>query len=100
MSSIGSYASATSAPRTPATASASTCAVIVAMFVLATVFAVQRKDVTRGFDEVAHTSYVAHLQRTGEIWPALETMRMLDPHTFQFTGESNYLNHPPAFYML
>ena len=59
-----------------------------------------RKDITQGFDELAHASYVANLQATGETWPALERMRMLDPQNFEFTGAANYLNHPPVFYAL
>ncbi|WP_141686896.1 hypothetical protein [Bradyrhizobium sp. LMTR 3] len=59
-----------------------------------------RKDVTQGFDEVAHASYVAHLQRTGDIWPAFADLRMLDPSTFRFTDEANYLNHPSPYYLL
>src|SRR5271155_748841 len=55
---------------------------------------------TQGFDEVAHISYVAHIQATGEAWPALQDMRLLDPRSFQFTGTANYLNHPPMFYDL
>ena len=27
-------------------------------------------------------------------------MRLIDPQTFQFAGEANYLNHPPIFYAL
>jgi hypothetical protein len=27
-------------------------------------------------------------------------MRLIDPQNFQFTGEANYLNHPPPFYDL
>ena len=27
-------------------------------------------------------------------------MRLLDPRTFQFTDQPNYLNHPPEFYDL
>ncbi len=100
MSSIGSYVPTAAAPQADAGAGRIICAVILALFVLAAAFAAERKDVTRGFDEVAHASYVAHLQRSGEIWPALETMRMLDARTFRFTGEANYLNHPPPFYML
>jgi hypothetical protein len=86
------------------TASATTnlfvAAVILALFILAAGLSAARKDVTQGFDEVAHTSYVAHIQHTGEIWPKLEDMRLLDPHTFQFTAGANYLNHPPPFYAL
>ena len=59
-----------------------------------------RKDVTVGFDEVAHASYIAHLQYYGVTWPALENMRMLDPSSFRFTAEANYLNHPSPFYVL
>ena len=67
---------------------------------MAAAVSAQRKDVTQGFDEVAHLSHVAHLQNTGEMWPALETMRLLDPQNFRFTSEANYLNHPPPFYLL
>jgi hypothetical protein len=56
--------------------------------------------VTTGFDEPAHASYVAHIQQTGDAWPDLKRLRLLDPHTFEFTGEPNYLNHPPLFYAL
>src|SRR5687767_6307728 len=53
-----------------------------------------------GFDELAHISYIAHIQSTRSLWPSLESMRLLDPHTFQFTDRANYLNHPPIFYAL
>lgn len=53
-----------------------------------------------GFDELAHVSYIAHIQSTGNLWPALEGMRLLQPHTFQFADQANYLNHPPIFYAL
>ena len=59
-----------------------------------------RKDVTQGFDEVAHASYVAHLQHFGETWPAFKDMRMLDPSSFRFTNEANYLDHPSPYYVL
>ena len=59
-----------------------------------------RKDVTLGFDEVAHASYIAYLQGSGEPWPAFADMRMLDPSSFRFTGEANYLNHPSPYYLL
>ena len=75
-------------------------AVIFALFVVAALVSAERKDITQGFDEVAHASYVAEIQRTGRAWPELKTMRLLDPHTFQFTGKPNYLNHPPIFYAL
>jgi hypothetical protein len=75
-------------------------AVILALFVLSAVLSAARKDITQGFDEVAHASYVAHIQHSGDAWPALEQMRLLDPQSFQFTGRANYLNHPPIFYAL
>ncbi len=75
-------------------------AIILLLFVLSAALSAQRKDVTQGFDELAQVSYVAALQRSGEIWPALDTLRMLDPVTFRFTGEANYLNHPPLYYAL
>ncbi len=97
MSSIGTY----SAPAARATGAGLTIAAfILGLFVLAAVVSAGRKDVTQGFDEVAHASYVAHLQRTGFAWPALQRMHMLDPASFRFTDEANYLNHPPLFYAL
>jgi hypothetical protein len=75
-------------------------AVILALFVLAAVVGAARKDITQGFDEVAHVSYVAQIQRDGTTAPDLENMRLLDPHTFQFTATANYLNHPSIFYAL
>jgi hypothetical protein len=84
----------------PAAANFFVAAVIIGLFVLAAALGAERKDITQGFDEVAHASYVAHIQHTGDPWPALENMRLLDPQTFQFTGNANYLNHPPPFYAL
>jgi len=75
-------------------------AAILGLFVLAAILSAARKDLTQGFDELAHVSYVAEIQATGDAWPALENMHLLDPHSFQFTGEANYLNHPPMFYAL
>jgi hypothetical protein len=74
--------------------------VILVLFVLSAVVSAGRKDVAQGFDEVAHASYVAHIQASGQPWPALEQMRLLDPNSFRFTGTTNYLNHPPPFYDL
>ena len=53
-----------------------------------------------GFDEVAHTSYIASLQESGAIWPDLNGLRMLDPTSFRFTSQENYLNHPSPYYAL
>jgi hypothetical protein len=78
----------------------SVAVVILALFVLSAVVGAVHKDITQGFDEVAHASYVAHIQHTGDAAPALESMHLLDPQTFRFTGAANYLNHPPKFYAL
>jgi hypothetical protein len=84
----------------PATANFVAAAVILVLFVIAALFSAERKDVTAGFDEVAHVSYVAHIQHTDDLWPALERMRLIDPQTFHFTDRANYLNHPAPFYAL
>ena len=84
----------------PTTANWLAAVVILALFVVACVASAARKDVTTGFDEPAHVSYVAHIQHTGEAWPALDKMRLMDTQTFQFTAEPNFLNHPPIFYAL
>jgi hypothetical protein len=76
------------------------CAFVLLLFVVAATLSAIRKDVTFGFDEVAHASYVAHLQHSGETWPAFEDMRMLDPSSFRFTSEENYLDHPSPYYVL
>ena len=75
-------------------------AVIFAMFVAAAFFSAERKAITQGFDEVAQASYVAQIQHTHDLWPAFDDLRMLDPKTLRFTGEANYLDHPPIFYAL
>jgi hypothetical protein len=76
------------------------CVIVLLFFVVAATLSAVRKDVTQGFDEVAHASYVAYLQGSGETLPAFENMRMLDPSSFRFTGETNYLNHPAPYYVL
>ena len=100
MSSIELHNASLTGERPTAKAGVTIVAVILLLFVLSAVFSAQRKDVTQGFDEVAHLSYVAQIQRNGDFWPRLETLRMLDPQTFHFTGEANYLNHPPFYYAL
>ena len=85
---------------TPVTTNFFVAAVILGLFVLSAAFSAERKGITAGFDEVAHASYVAHIQHSGDAWPDLTSMRLLDPQSFQFTGAANYLNHPPPFYDL
>jgi hypothetical protein len=84
----------------PATTNFFVAAVILGLFVLSAALSAERKGITAGFDEVAHASYVAHIQRTGDAWPDLKAMRLIDPQSFQFTAAANYLNHPPPFYDL
>jgi hypothetical protein len=84
----------------PVTTNFFVAAVILGLFVLSAGLSAERKGISAGFDEVAHASYVAHIQRSGDAWPDLKAMRLLDPQSFQFTGEANYLNHPPPFYDL
>jgi hypothetical protein len=88
------------APATGAATNFFVAAAIVALFVLSAGFSAARKDITQGFDEVAHTSYVAHIQSSGDAWPDLNALRLLDPKSFAFTSEASYLNHPPLFYDL
>jgi hypothetical protein len=84
----------------PATTNFFVAAVILGLFVLSAAFSAERKPISAGFDEEAHASYVAHIQHSGDAWPDLKAMRLLDPQSFQFTGAANYLNHPPPFYDL
>ena len=84
----------------PATTNFFVAAVILGLFVLSAGLSAERKGITAGFDEVAHASYVAHIQHSGDAWPDLNAMRLIDPQSFQFTGDANYLNHPPPFYDL
>ena len=88
------------APRTlGASPGLAVCAIVFALVVAAAIAGAFRKDVTRGFDEVAHASYVAQIQASGAIWPELTSLRMVEPATFRFAGEANYLNHPPPYYV-
>jgi hypothetical protein len=83
-----------------APANAFVAAVILGLFVLAAIVSAVRQDITQGFDEIAHASYIAHIQHTGNASPDLRDMRLLDPQTFQFTDAANYLNHPSKYYAL
>jgi hypothetical protein len=70
------------------------------LFALAAGFSAWRKDITQGFDELAHVSYVSSLQESRALWPRLETLQMLDPKTLKPAQEANYLNHPSPYYLL
>ena len=77
-----------------------TSAIIIILFVFGATGSALRKPATQGFDEVAHLSYVAYLQSVDLKWPRFDQMRMIDPATFKFTADQNYLNHPPFYYGL
>jgi hypothetical protein len=74
--------------------------VIVLLFMVAALLAALRKDITQGFDEVAHVSYVAELQHHRALLLPLEQLRLLDSTTFRFTPQASYLNHPSPYYAL
>jgi hypothetical protein len=76
------------------------CAFILLLVVVAGALSAFRKDVTRGFDELAHASYVAYIQHSRTLQPALEHLPMLESVGFQFTSRANYLNHPSIYYAL
>ncbi len=84
----------------PTAAHRRACVFVLLLIVIAGTLCALGKDVTRGFDELAHASYVASIQHSGTPWPALQNLRMLDPASFQFTAQANYLNHPPPYYAL
>ncbi len=73
---------------------------IVSLFTIAALASAYRKPLASGFDEIAHLSYVTYVQTAGSEWPRFAEMRMLDPETFRFGSEPNYLNHPPFYYWL
>jgi hypothetical protein len=72
-------------------------AALVLIFVVSSSFAAFHKDVTKGFDELAHISYVAELQAKPQ-GVGLDHLRMLDASSFGYTATPSYLNHPPAYY--
>jgi hypothetical protein len=74
--------------------------IVLVLFALAATASLQRKPLDSRLDEVAHLSYAAYAQATGPKWPDFAEMRMLDPETFRFGTEQNYLNHPPFYYWL
>lgn len=100
VSSTPAYAGHRGTLAAPATTNVFVAMVILGLFVLSAVLNATGKDITAGFDEVAHASYVAHIQQTGDAWPPLTQLRLLDPQSFQFTATADYLNHPPLFYGL
>jgi len=82
-----------------ATANWRLSAFVLFLFIISALGTIHR-DINQGFDEVAHVSYVAYLQHSGDTWPEFAKMPMLDPSSFRFTRVVNYLNHPPPYYLL
>jgi hypothetical protein len=53
------------------------------------------------YDEQAHFSFARHVLESAEAWPRLADLRLVDPAAPErWTGQPNYLNHPPVFYAL
>jgi len=73
---------------------------ILALFVFACANSAAHRSITTGFDEPQHISFVAQIKATGNPWPALDSLRLIDPQTFKFTAAPNFLDHPPIYYAL
>lgn len=53
------------------------------------------------FDELGHFSYVLHVAESAGWWIDFDDFYMFDVIDYSgFTDEPNYINHPPAYYML
>ena len=73
---------------------------ILAVFVFACADSAARRSITTGFDEPQHISFAAQIKATGNPWPQLDSLRLIDPKTFEFTATPNFLDHPPIYYAL
>lgn len=77
--------------------------ILLVMLLLVALASVQRaltKPIDVGFDELAHTAYVAQLQTSDALWVDLEALRTLDAKTLNLTHGASYLNHPSFYYRL
>ncbi len=53
------------------------------------------------FDELGHFSYVLHVAESAGWWIDFDDFYMFDVIDYAgFTDEPNYINHPPAYYLL
>jgi hypothetical protein len=84
----------------PAIGNLIVAAAILAVFVFACADSAARRSITTGFDEPQHISYAAQIKATGNPWPALDSLRLIDTKTFEFTATPNFLDHPPIYYTL
>lgn len=66
-------------------------------FILSAFLGALQRSPLAGFDEITHLSYIAHIQSTGDLWPRLENLRILDD-TLRFSDAPSYLNHPATYY--
>ena len=73
---------------------------ILALFALACAVSAGHRSITTGFDETQHISYVAQIKATGNPWPALDSLQLINPQTFKFTTNPNFLDHPPVYYAM
>jgi hypothetical protein len=55
---------------------------LIILFVVAAAVGALRNAVNHSFDEVAHLSYIAQIQKTGDASPRLDRLILLDPVTF------------------
>ncbi|MGA0602428.1 hypothetical protein ACO2Q3_17095 [Caulobacter sp. KR2-114] len=77
--------------------------ILLAMLLLVGLASVQRaltKPIDVGFDELAHTSYIAQLQSSDVLWVDLGRLHSLDARTMRLTQGASYLNHPSFYYRL
>ena len=51
-------------------------------------------------DEQGHVSYALHLAQSRQVFPALTDMRLFDFAANAWSGEPNFINHPPLAYHL
>src|ERR1700683_4466524 len=73
---------------------------ILAVFVFACADSAARRSITTGFDEPQHISFAAQIKATGNPWPPLDSLRLIDRKTFEFAAPPNFLHHPPIYYAL
>ena len=69
------------------------------VFLASATYRATHQDIASGFDELAHVSYVASIQQHGSLID-FDSLRLLDPQTFRFTNQPNYLNHPNPYYVM
>lgn len=51
-------------------------------------------------DELQHLSFIRAMERTPQLLPRYQDLRVLTPDASAFTAAPNYLNHPSPYYLL